>query len=163
MNKAEAFLSDKAGQDFEDIDLLIDLASLVRELIDAGLYEQINRIIGYTVEHGYLKALSWCIGLLQEAFDRDDCPLDDFECPLGRSIPDYDAFTAQLQVDFLRPRNDLEKVCDKNGEVTSFFNILIYNTGYRHIYFVSTENFDTKDNDYVQYKLFFTRTEGHGN
>lgn len=157
MTMTEKFLQDNGTQDFEDIDLLIELASLVRDLIADGLYSDINRIIVYTVEHGHYEAFSWCIGLLQEAFDQQDGTLNDFECPIGRSIPNYDEFTDQLQVDLTRPRNDLETVCDKNGEVTSFFNILIYNTGYRHVYFVSTENFDTKDNDYVQYKLLFSR------
>lgn len=157
MTMTEKFLQDNGTQDFEDIDLLIELASLVRELIADGLYSDINRILVYTVEHSHYEAFSWCIGLLQEAFDQEYGTLNDFECPIGRSIPNYDEFTDQLQVDLTRPRNDLETVCDKNGEVTSFFNILIYNTGYRHVYFVSTENFDTKDNDYVQYKLLFSR------
>ena len=157
MTTTEKFLQDNSTQDFEDIDLLIDLASLVKELIAGALYPDINRIIGYTVEHGHYEAFSWCMGLLQEAFDAVDCALPDFDCVLGRSIPNYDEFTEKLQADLTHPRNDLETVCDKSGEITSFFNILIYNTGYRHVYFVSSENFDTKDNDYVQYKLLFSR------
>ncbi len=157
MTMIETFLQDHDSQNFEDLDLLIELASLVRELIADALYPDINRIIGYTVEHGHYEAFSWCMGLLQEAFDQEDGALNTFECILGRSIPNYDEFTGNLQVDFTQPRNDLETVCDQSGEVTSFFNILIYHTGYRHVYFVSSENFDTKDNDYVQYKLLFSR------
>ena len=97
------------------------------------------------------------MGIMQEVFGAEGCTLHDFECVLGKSIPDYDEFTARLQVDLTHPQNDTETVCDNNGEVTSFFNILVYETVYPNIRLVSCENFDTKDNDYIQYKLSFTR------
>lgn len=46
---------------------------------------------------------------------------------------------------------------DKTAEDT-VFNIFVYKTGYDHVRLVSSENFDTKDNDYIQYKLLFTRS-----
>ena len=53
--------------------------------------------------------------------------------------------------------NDAETITDHNGEVQSFFNILTYKTAYGHIFLVTEENFDTKDNDFIRYKLKFTK------
>ena len=157
MNLTEHFLVHNSLHDPDDIDSLLELADLFRQVISDGLYSDINRLINYTVEHGYYEAFSWCMGIMQEVFEAEDCTLHDFECVLGKSIPDYDEFTARLQVDLTHPQNDTETVCDNNGEVTSFFNILVYETAYPNIRLVSFENFDTKDNDYIQYKLSFAR------
>ena len=157
MDRTEKFLQNNHLQDPDDLDSLIELASLVRQLIDDSRSSDIGRVIRYTVEQGYFEAFSWCMGILQETFEREDCPFPTLECELGKSIPNYDELIERLQVDVQRPRNDLETVCDNFGEVTSFFNILVYHTGYRNLYLVSCENFDTKDNDYIQYKLLFTR------
>ena len=51
----------------------------------------------------------------------------------------------------------IKKITEKYGEVESFLNILIYKTRYNGIYLISIENFDTKDNDFIQYKLLFTK------
>ena len=75
---------------------------------------------------------------------------------IGRSEL-YDRLIERLQVDLSAPQNGMKTVCDHHGEVESFFNILVYETGFRNIRFISSENFDTKDNDYVQYKLSFAR------
>jgi hypothetical protein len=97
--------------------------------------------------------------ILQEEFDKQDsCALDDFVCRLGKSIPDYDAFSEKLQVDFRALKNDIETMLDENKEVQSFFNILTYQTKFKNIYLVTLENFDTKDNDFIQYRLSFQRT-----
>ena len=157
MSMTQIFLQNNNLNDADDIDSLIELADLLRQLIADALYADINLLINYTVEHGYYEAFSWCMGILQEVFGDAVCGLCDFECPLGKSIPDYDEFTERLQVDSTNPVNDTETVCDNNGEVTSFFNILVYKTGYQNIRMISCENFDTKDNDYIQYKLLFTR------
>lgn len=156
MDMTEKFLNSNNLHDADDMDSLLELADLLRQAIANARYSDITRLICYTVEHGYYEAFSWCVGILQEVFEDTDCALEPFECPLGKSIPDYDEFTARLQADFSQPENDTETVCDKNGEVTSFFNILRYKTGYKNIRLVSCENFDTKDNDYIQYKLLFT-------
>jgi tRNA A-37 threonylcarbamoyl transferase component Bud32 len=80
-----------------------------------------------------------------------------FEFAIGKSIPNYNEFIERLQVDFHVFDNGVETVYDNNGDVESFFNILKYKTGYKNIHLISLENFDTKDHDYVQYKLSFTK------
>ena len=44
---------------------------------------------------------------------------------------------------------------DHDGEVQSFFNILTYKTAYPNIFLTTEENFDTKDNDFIRYRLLF--------
>ena len=157
MDLIEKFFQNNNLQDAEDMDSLIELAALVRELICNQEYASINRVIHYTLEHGYEEAFSWCMELLQEAFAKSDCSLENFECMLGKSIPNFVSFTERMQVDLNACCNRLQTVCDHHGEVESFFNILEYKTGYPNIILVSSENFDTKDNDFVQYKLLFSR------
>ncbi len=157
MNMTDNFLQNNNLRDGDDIDSLLELADLLRQLLTDAQYSDVSRLIGYTVEHSYYEAFSWCMGIVQEAFEDKGRNLSDFSCTLGKSIPDYDAFAETLQVDFSRPTNDTRTICDQNGEVTSFFNILTYRTGYENIHLVSCENFDTKDNDYIQYKLLFSR------
>ena len=156
MDMMENFLQNNNLRDADDIDSLLELADLLRQLLAGALYSDVCRLINYTVEHSYYEGFSWCMGILQEVFEDSCCGLRDFECTLGKSIPDYDEFTQRLQADLSRPKNDTRTVCDQNGEVTSFFNILTYQTGYRNIRLVSCENFDTKDNDYIQYSLLFS-------
>ena len=50
---------------------------------------------------------------------------------------------------------DVEKQLDDHGEVESFFNIFTYETRYPNIHLFSAENFDVKDNDFIQYRLLF--------
>ena len=52
---------------------------------------------------------------------------------------------------------EIRKVLDENGEAQAFFNIYTYKTSYDNIFLISSENFDTRDNDYIQYKLAFTK------
>lgn len=157
MDTLDKFLQANSLHDPDDIDSLIELASITRELIDSRQYDCLESIINYTLQHRYHEAFCWCIGILQETLEKEDCSLDSFECVLGQSIPDYDEFIARLQVDLNACINGTETVYDSTGEATSFFNILVYNTGYRNIRLVSSENFDTKDNDFVQYRLSFFR------
>ena len=83
--------------------------------------------------------------------------LDSFACDIGRSIANFDEFIRRLQVDFRSQSQDFEKVYDEHGEVESFFNNFTYKTKYDNIYLISSENFDTKDNDYILYKIYFRR------
>lgn len=46
---------------------------------------------------------------------------------------------------------------DEHGEVESFFNNFTYRTRYKNICLLTSENFDTRDNDFIQYKLRFSR------
>lgn len=143
--------------DADDIDALLELASFVRRLAEENRVEDICALIRYIVERSYYEAFAWVIGILQEEMEKADGALTGFECAVGRSIPDYDEFIARLNVNLSDCKNGFEKVYDKNGEVESFFNVITYRTGYANIALVSSENFDTKDNDYVQYKLVFTK------
>ncbi len=93
---------------------------------------------------------------LQEEFDKkENCCLKSFSCFLGKSITNYDEFIRRLQVDLRAIDNDAETVLDHEGEVQSFFNILTYRTAYENIFLTTEENFDTKDNDFIRYKLLF--------
>ena len=159
MDRTDSFLQSGVLQDSEDMDALLELAELVRELIGSGQCEAVGRIIRHTVAYSRYEAFSWCAALLQEELEKPEGALCSFACDLGSSIPDYDAFAARLQVDFRAVENGIETECDSGGEVKSFFNILTYRTGYPNIYLTSAENFDAKDNDYVQYALHFERKE----
>ena len=143
--------------DVDDIDALLELASFVRRLAEENRVGDICALIRYIVERSYYEAFAWVIGILQEEMEKADGALTEFECAIGRSIPDYDEFIARLNVNLSDCKNGFEKVYDKNGEVESFFNFITYRTGYSNIFLVSAENFDTKDNDYVQYKLVFEK------
>lgn len=157
MDKVNAFISDHRLKDEDDIEALVDMASLVRELIGGNRHEEIGRVILHTVQNGYFEAFSWCMEILQEEMENPECPLEGFDCTIGRAIPDFDAFMERLQVDFRAYQNDLVNIYDQHGEAESIVNILLYKTKYPAIQLVSFENFDTKDNDYVQYKLAFSK------
>ena len=101
----------------EDIDALVECASVVRRLVDEKNYDDINRVIRYTVENGYYEALLWTMGIISEEFQKTDCRLDSFSCMLGGRINGYDDFVQALQVDFNALKNTVEKVYDNNGEV----------------------------------------------
>ena len=99
---------------------------------------------------------------LQEEFDRkENCRLKNFTCFIGKSIASYDEFVKRLQVDLKAIDNDAETLTDRDGEVQSFFNILTYKTAYENIFLITEENFDTKDNDFIRYKLRFTNQSAH--
>ncbi len=153
----EKFLQHNNLHDADDMDSLLELADLVRELVAENRHADINRVICYTVESGYYEAFSWVLGIIQESLEDAESTLESFECALGKSIPDYDELINRLQVDFTVLRNSNELVCDRNGEVESFFNVIAYETCCKNIYLISSENFDTKDNDYVQYRLIFKK------
>ena len=158
MEITENFINSNNLHDAEDIDSLIELAALVRTLINDNQQAEINCILQYTMEHSFYEAFTWCMGVLQEALENKMCALQNFEFVIGKTIPDYDVFIERLQVDFHAVDNGVETVCDNNGEIESFFNNLVYKTSYKNIFLIALENFDTKDNDYVQYKLSFTKS-----
>ena len=157
MDRLDAFFQNNCLHDPDDIDSLLEFASLLRELISCKRYPDIRTAVNYTIEHRYHEAFSWAMGILQEELEKEGCVLENFDCPIGKSIPGYNEFTQRLQVDFHVLKNEVEKVYNDNGEVQSFFNILTYKTGYENIHLVSSENFDTKDNDYILYKLSFVK------
>ena len=153
----EKFLQNNNLHNSDDIDALLELASLVRELINQKLYPDINRIINYTIENNYTEAFSWTMAILQEEFEKEKSDLENFNCPIGGQISYYDNLIDALQVDFSYIKNYIEKIYDKHGEPEAFFNVMIYKTCYENIFFVSTENFDNKDNDYIRYKISFVK------
>lgn len=157
MNRIEQFLQNNNLVDADDIDSLIEMATLLREMIDNHQCDSISELVRYTLESCYHEAFSWCMGILQENLEKEKCPFPNFECNIGKSISNFDAFIECLQVDLKAYNNRLETVYDKNGEVESFYNIFTYVTAYKNIFLVSSENFDTKDNDFVQYKLVFVK------
>lgn len=155
---SDTFILNNNLQDPNDIDALLELADLTRELIADKAYAQLEQLIAGTVEQGYFEAFTWVLELLQEEFGKgEDCILEDFVCALGKSIANYDAFIERLQADMNVLKNDTEMLRDENGEVYAFFNILTYRTGYANIYLISAENFDNRDNDFIQYRLSFTK------
>ena len=72
----EKFLQNNNLHNSDDIDTLLDLASLVRELIIQKLYPDINKIINYTIENNYTEAFSWTMAILQEEFEKEKTDLD---------------------------------------------------------------------------------------
>ena len=155
----EQFLRTNDLRDSENIDLLLDFASLLRQLVQEKQYEAISAAIRHTAEHNCYEALFWALGVLQEEFEQEEGCLENFDCQLGRAISSYDEFREKLQIDSNIEKNEIETVHDENGEVQSFFNIFTYRSGFENIYLVSSENFDTKDNDFIQYKLSFVRKQ----
>ena len=158
MDMLDEWIQDNHLQDPDDIDALLEAADLTRQLIKNKNYEGINTIINYTIENGFYECFSWIMDLLQEEYEKTDkYYLDNSACDIRKTITNFDEFAGRLQVDFNAKCRDVEKVYDEHGEAESFFNIFTYNTGYKNIYLVSAENFDTKDNDYIQYRLLFRR------
>ena len=158
MDMIESWMQNYPLQDPEDMDALLEAADLTRQLIKNRNYSGLNTLIAYTIENGLYECFSWVMSLLQEEFEKEaEYDLDDFVCDIGRSIANYDEFVERLQVDFNSQKPELEKVYDEHGEVDSFFNNFTYRTRYENIYLLTSENFDTRDNDFIQYKLRFSR------
>lgn len=144
-------------KDPDDIDALLECATVVRQLIGEKDYLFINKVITYTVTNNCYEAFLWTVGILQEEFEKTDCSLENLVCNLGGCINSYDEFVQALQVDFNSINNEIQKVYDENGEVGAFFNVMTYKTAFENVYLISSENFDNKDNDYIQYRLSFVK------
>ena len=156
MRSPEELISANNLKDPEDVEALLELADVTGRLIRDQEYSNLELLISYTVGSGYYEAFSWIMAMLQEEFDRkENCALKSFSCFLGRSVANYDEFIRRLQVDLKAIDNDAETIMDRDGEVQSFFNILTYRTAYANIFLSTEENFDTKDNDFIRYKLLF--------
>ena len=155
MENLDTFIEKNNLKNEEDIDMLLELSDYTKQLIKSRNCSDINKLILYTVQNSCYEAFSWIMALLQEELEKKDSALDSFECTIGKAISNYDEFIKRLQIDYDTLKNDIETVCDETGEVQSFFNIFTYRTAFENIFLVSSENFDTKDNDYIQYKLIF--------
>ena len=158
MDMAEAFFEKLRPAGPEDMDSLLQLADLTRELAAEDRAAELCGFIRCAVEKQYYEALSWVLAILQEAFGRPEGAPEDFSCELGRALPGFSELTERLGVDFRVLKNEAEAVRDGSGEVRSFFNIFTYRTAYDNIYLVSSENFDLRDNDFIRYSLLFTRS-----
>lgn len=157
----EKWIQNNHLQDPDDIDALLETADLTRQLIHDGDYTGINTMINFTIRNNLFEGFSWIMDLLQEEFEKiEGYELADFICDIGKSIECFDEFAKRLQVDFNVQRNDVEKVYDEHGEVESYYNNLTYKTKYGNIYLITSENFDTRDNDFILYKLLFSREKG---
>ena len=154
MDNLQVFFATHDLKDPDNLDGLLALADLVRQELDRG-GRQIEAIIRICISDGYPEAFSWVLSILQEVYERGTGK-PDLICELGGQIPDFDGFTQQLQTEKRAWKNEVESVLDEHGEVQSFFNIFTYKTGYNNIYLISAENFDTKDNDFIRYKLLVT-------
>jgi hypothetical protein len=162
MRSLKELLKENNLKDPEDIDALLELADIAGQLICEEKYADMELLINYTVSNEYYEAFTWILAALQEEFDKKkNCRLKNFACFIGKSIANYDEFVKRLQVDLEAIDNDAETMTDRDGEVQSFFNILTYKTAYENIFLITEENFDTKDNDFIRYKLQFSNHPIH--
>lgn len=152
MELHERILRDLPLEDAEDLDALLEFADLVREALARGQFSDIAVYIRYTVLRGYHEALYWALELLQEYRDRTAGGME-LESVLGKLIPDYNGFISRLGVDLNAFSNDVEPIRDENGEIQSFYNIIRYQTAFPCITLVTSENFDARDNDFIEYRL----------
>ena len=150
MEISERIRQGLALDDPDGIDTLLEIAELARTLLAYGQDQELGGLIRYTVARSYYDAFFWVIGILEESAEPG------YACEIGTCIPDYDAFISRLQVDPDAAMNDIVPVRDENGEIQAFFNIITYKTGFRRIELVTEENYDSRDNDYIRYKLVVT-------
>lgn len=142
--------------DEENIDAFLELADLIRKLLEQKEYEKIKYVIKFIIGKNYHDALLWTVSIMQEIFEKDDKCLKDFFCELGSKIQQFDQFINCLGIELKPLKTDIEYERDKNGEIDSFYNILTYKTKFKNIFLISSEKFDTKDNDSIQYKIIFS-------
>jgi len=151
MKDVEEFLKDKNLNNIEYIDDFLELSDYTRNLVLKKEYEKLSELINQIVENEFFEALSWVISILEE-----NCN-EDLGCNFGNKINNYEKFVDVLKVEVEPYISTIKKITEKYGEVESFFNILIYKTKYNGIFLISMENFDNKDNDFIQYKLLVTK------
>ena len=158
MRSVQELLRENHLNDPDDIDALLELAEITGQLIRDERYSDMEQLLNYTISHEYYEAFTWVLAALQEELENaEKCRLKDFTCFIGKSIANYDEFIRRLQVNLKAIDSDTETIVDHDGEVQSFFNILIYKTVYPNVLLMTEENFDTKDNDFIRYKLKFIK------
>lgn len=137
---------------------MLELSDYTRKLTDSNDFENIKELIGYVLHNRLYEAFSWVTSTIQEAYEKEENQNkhNDFVFDIGKKIEDYDTFMSIIGAEDTLFQTASQTICDKNGEIDSFFNILIRKTKYNNIYLASAENFDTRDNDFIQYKLLFT-------
>ena len=135
--------------DPRDLDFLLEYAELIRSALQEKRFHDAEALIRYTVSMGYDEAFYWALEILEESCAQGSA----FECAIGRYIPEFDRFIDRLEVDLKAAENEVLPIRDENGEIQSFYNILTYKTGFPHIRLVTAENFDARDNDFIEYRL----------
>ena len=158
MELLRRLLQNSPVDDPEDMDFLLDFSELLRDTLHESRFEDAAALVRCTIVNGWHEAFYWALGILEEVWDRSGGCLSDFECVIGKSIPDYDAFISRLGADLNAFGNDVLPMRDENGEIQSFYNIISYKTAFPHIRLVTSENFDTRDNDFIEYRLLCTAT-----
>lgn len=151
MEEVEEFFKEKNLTSTENIDDFLELSDFTRNLVLKKEYEKLSRLIKYIVENEFFEALSWVISIIEE-----NCN-EEFSCDFGNMINNFDEFTNILKIEEDPYISGIKKVTEKYDEVESFFNLLIYKTRYKGAFLISMEKFDTKDNDFIQYKLLITK------
>lgn len=151
MKDVEEFLKDKNLTNIEYINDFLELSDYTRNLVSEKEYAKLSKLIKYIQENEFFEALSWIISILEENCNQD------FLCDLGNKINNFDEFTNVLKIEEDPYISGIKKVTEKYDEVESFFNLLIYKTRYKGAFLISMEKFDTKDNDFIQYKLLITK------
>ena len=151
MKDIEEFLKDKNLTNIEYINDFLELSDYTRNLVFEKEYAKLSKLIKYIQENEFFEALSWIISIIEE-----NCK-EDFLCDFGNKINNYDEFVSVLKIEVEPYISTIKKITERYGEVESFFNILIYKTRYNGIFLISMENFDTRDNDFIQYKLVVTK------
>ena len=151
MNEVEEFLKGKNLSNVEYIEDFLELSDYTRKIIIQKEYKKLTKLIKYILENELFEAFLWIVSITEETNN------EDFLCVLGNKVDNYDEFVNVLKIEEEPYISTIKKITEKYGEVESFLNILIYKTRYNGIYLISIENFDTKDNDFIQYKLLFTK------
>lgn len=153
MKDLEKFLK---SNNLDEFDSLLELSDIVREFIELENYEQVENIINYSLDNNYYEAFSWIVLILQEEMGKNKNISKEVLCDLGKSINKFDKFIDCLGVEQNSLNLDLKNIYDKNGELNSTVYTSIYKTKIQDVYLITSENFDTKDNDYIEYKLLFS-------
>ena len=151
MKEIEEFLKGKNLSNVEYIEDFLELSDYTRKIIIQKEYKKLTKLINYILKNELFEAFSWIVSIIEETNN------EDFLCELGNKVDNYDEFVNVLKIEVDPYISTIKKITEKYGEVESFLNILIYKTRYNEIYLISIENFDTKDNDFIQYKLLFTK------
>ena len=139
--------------DPEDMEFLLEYAELLRMALENGDRDAVSVLLRYALEHSFHEAFYWAAGIMEEVCGQPEVSLAGYECDLGKHIPDFNSFITRLGVDLNAFENDIRQVFDEQGEGQSFFNIIRYRTAFDHIELGTSENFDARDNDYIQYML----------
>ena len=135
--------------DPRDLDFLLEYAELIRSALREKRLTDAEALIRYTVSMGYDEAFYWALGILEESCAQGSA----IECAIGKYIPEFDRFIDRLEVDLKAAENEVLPIRDENGEIQSFYNIIRYQTAFPGITLVTSENFDARDNDFIEYRL----------